>query len=279
MPGFSNDEQRAAVAARARPPPLAQQGGQAHRRARRGLEHGVRAAARRALLPQPGRRGAARHAGEAARARSSGSRWIPAWLARNPLTATALHEEVREWDKIGFELKVPGLEELEAGTELRSRRDAETAHTQVAGARSRGAHGHVAVAAREPPDRAFLQAPALVLPGQRERRRLTQRRLVADDDDGAVAAPASRPLSAHPAGSRPCRASSTILSFFVSACAVWRRAAGRAREHRHSPSAAAPSASPRRASPASRPWASACARRRGMPSSASACRQRIRSMA
>ena len=40
------------------------------------------------------------------------------WLARNPLTATALHEEVREWDKIDFELKVPGLDEIEAGTEL-----------------------------------------------------------------------------------------------------------------------------------------------------------------
>ena len=40
------------------------------------------------------------------------------WLARNPLTATALHEEVRDWDKIDFELKVPGLEEFETGTEL-----------------------------------------------------------------------------------------------------------------------------------------------------------------
>ena len=39
------------------------------------------------------------------------------WLARNPLTATALHEEVREWEKIGFELKVPGLEEIEATAE------------------------------------------------------------------------------------------------------------------------------------------------------------------
>jgi len=40
------------------------------------------------------------------------------WLARNPLTATALHEEAREWDKIDFELKVPGLDEFETGTEL-----------------------------------------------------------------------------------------------------------------------------------------------------------------
>jgi exopolyphosphatase / guanosine-5'-triphosphate,3'-diphosphate pyrophosphatase len=38
-----------------------------------------------------------------------------AWLARNPLTVTALHDEIREWDKLGFELKVPGLEEPESG--------------------------------------------------------------------------------------------------------------------------------------------------------------------
>jgi exopolyphosphatase/guanosine-5'-triphosphate,3'-diphosphate pyrophosphatase len=37
----------------------------------------------------------------------------PAWLARNPLTVTALHDEIREWDEVGFELKVPGLEEIE----------------------------------------------------------------------------------------------------------------------------------------------------------------------
>jgi exopolyphosphatase/guanosine-5'-triphosphate,3'-diphosphate pyrophosphatase len=35
------------------------------------------------------------------------------WLARNPLTATALREECDEWEKIGFELKVPGLEDTE----------------------------------------------------------------------------------------------------------------------------------------------------------------------
>jgi exopolyphosphatase/guanosine-5'-triphosphate,3'-diphosphate pyrophosphatase len=38
-----------------------------------------------------------------------------AWLARNPLTVTALHDEIREWDEVGFELKVPGLEEPETG--------------------------------------------------------------------------------------------------------------------------------------------------------------------
>ena len=34
------------------------------------------------------------------------------WLSRNPLTATALRVEIREWGKIGFELKIPGLAEL-----------------------------------------------------------------------------------------------------------------------------------------------------------------------
>ena len=42
----------------------------------------------------------------------------PEWLARNPLTATALREEVREWDKIGFELKIPGLEDIDAQPEI-----------------------------------------------------------------------------------------------------------------------------------------------------------------
>jgi exopolyphosphatase / guanosine-5'-triphosphate,3'-diphosphate pyrophosphatase len=36
------------------------------------------------------------------------------WLARNPLTATALQEEIREWEKIGFELKIPAVDELDA---------------------------------------------------------------------------------------------------------------------------------------------------------------------
>ena len=40
------------------------------------------------------------------------------WLARNPLTVTALLDEVREWDKIDFDLKIPGLEELETSSEL-----------------------------------------------------------------------------------------------------------------------------------------------------------------
>jgi exopolyphosphatase/guanosine-5'-triphosphate,3'-diphosphate pyrophosphatase len=40
------------------------------------------------------------------------------WLRRNPLTATALLEEMREWDRVGFELKIPELEEFEAAGEL-----------------------------------------------------------------------------------------------------------------------------------------------------------------
>jgi hypothetical protein len=41
-----------------------------------------------------------------------------AWLARNTLTATALADETREWDRIGFELKIPELDELESNNEL-----------------------------------------------------------------------------------------------------------------------------------------------------------------
>jgi exopolyphosphatase / guanosine-5'-triphosphate,3'-diphosphate pyrophosphatase len=39
------------------------------------------------------------------------------WLARNPLSATALLEETKEWEKIGFELRIPGLAEIEAASE------------------------------------------------------------------------------------------------------------------------------------------------------------------
>ena len=39
------------------------------------------------------------------------------WLSRNPLTATALREEIREWQRIGFELKVPELDEAIATPE------------------------------------------------------------------------------------------------------------------------------------------------------------------
>jgi exopolyphosphatase / guanosine-5'-triphosphate,3'-diphosphate pyrophosphatase len=40
------------------------------------------------------------------------------WLTRNPLTATALQEEIEEWGKIGLELKIPGLDDLESGPAL-----------------------------------------------------------------------------------------------------------------------------------------------------------------
>ncbi|MEN3353836.1 MAG: exopolyphosphatase / guanosine-5-triphosphate,3-diphosphate pyrophosphatase [Betaproteobacteria bacterium] len=40
------------------------------------------------------------------------------WLTRNPLTATALLEETKEWEKIGFELRIPGLAEAEAASEV-----------------------------------------------------------------------------------------------------------------------------------------------------------------
>ncbi|HEV7801194.1 MAG TPA: exopolyphosphatase, partial [Burkholderiales bacterium] len=39
------------------------------------------------------------------------------WLARNPLTATALREESKEWEKIGFELRIPGLEDAEGSAD------------------------------------------------------------------------------------------------------------------------------------------------------------------
>ena len=42
----------------------------------------------------------------------------PAWLSRNPLTVTALHDEIREWGGVDFEFKIPGLEEPEAGGDL-----------------------------------------------------------------------------------------------------------------------------------------------------------------
>jgi exopolyphosphatase/guanosine-5'-triphosphate,3'-diphosphate pyrophosphatase len=35
-----------------------------------------------------------------------------AWLEANPLTATALREEIAEWTRVGLELKVPGLDDI-----------------------------------------------------------------------------------------------------------------------------------------------------------------------
>ncbi|MDP2706069.1 MAG: hypothetical protein Q8O70_00990 [Burkholderiales bacterium] len=39
------------------------------------------------------------------------------WLARNPLTVTALQEEIEEWGAAGFELDIKSLRELETGVE------------------------------------------------------------------------------------------------------------------------------------------------------------------
>jgi len=41
-----------------------------------------------------------------------------AWLARNTLTATALADEIGEWDEVGFELKIPELEDFESRADL-----------------------------------------------------------------------------------------------------------------------------------------------------------------
>ena len=40
------------------------------------------------------------------------------WLRRNPLSATALLEEMDEWDRIGYQHRVPELDEFEAAAEL-----------------------------------------------------------------------------------------------------------------------------------------------------------------
>lgn len=40
------------------------------------------------------------------------------WLRRNPLTATALLEEIEDWDRIGYELKIPELEDIEAAPDF-----------------------------------------------------------------------------------------------------------------------------------------------------------------
>ncbi len=42
------------------------------------------------------------------------------WLARNPLTATALQEEIDEWDRAGFKLDIKSLRELDAGAEAQA---------------------------------------------------------------------------------------------------------------------------------------------------------------
>jgi exopolyphosphatase/guanosine-5'-triphosphate,3'-diphosphate pyrophosphatase len=40
------------------------------------------------------------------------------WLMLNPLTATALRDEIGVWDELGFEFKIPGLDNLETSPEF-----------------------------------------------------------------------------------------------------------------------------------------------------------------
>ena len=42
------------------------------------------------------------------------------WLANNPLTVTALHDEIEEWNAAGFKLDIKSLRELEAGVEAQA---------------------------------------------------------------------------------------------------------------------------------------------------------------
>jgi exopolyphosphatase/guanosine-5'-triphosphate,3'-diphosphate pyrophosphatase len=42
----------------------------------------------------------------------------PAWVLRNPLTNTVLKDEIREWEKIGFDVKISGLYETDEGTDM-----------------------------------------------------------------------------------------------------------------------------------------------------------------
>ncbi len=42
------------------------------------------------------------------------------WLARNPLTVTALHEEIKEWDAAGFKLDIKSLRELDSDVEAQA---------------------------------------------------------------------------------------------------------------------------------------------------------------
>ena len=44
----------------------------------------------------------------------------PGWLAANPLTITALQEEIEEWAAAGYRLDIKALRELEAGLEAQA---------------------------------------------------------------------------------------------------------------------------------------------------------------
>ena len=117
MPGFSRDEQ-AKLALLV----------QAHRRAlrkvakdieERDVDWGMVLALRLAALFHRSRADVAL---PALQARRQGKKFRlslgAAWLARNTLTATALADEIQEWEEIGFELRIPELDELERDNEL-----------------------------------------------------------------------------------------------------------------------------------------------------------------
>jgi exopolyphosphatase / guanosine-5'-triphosphate,3'-diphosphate pyrophosphatase len=53
-----------------------------------------------------------------ARGRSFRVKLDRAWLENNPLTVSALREEVAEWEAIGFELEIKALDEIELGSDL-----------------------------------------------------------------------------------------------------------------------------------------------------------------
>ena len=111
MPGFSKDEQ-----ARLATIVLS------HRRSLRktlpavidGCDHSIILALRIAVLLQRARRNQ-RLPIPKIRSQSSAAslQFDPAWLHRNPLTATALRDEIKEWQEVGFTLKIPALEQVE----------------------------------------------------------------------------------------------------------------------------------------------------------------------
>jgi len=117
MPGFSRDEQSKLALLL-----------QAHRRSLKKVEKEIEAhdvdwsmvlALRLAALFHRSRSDVAP---PALQARRQGKKFRlsvgAAWLARNTLTATALADEIKEWEEIGFELKIPELDELERDNEL-----------------------------------------------------------------------------------------------------------------------------------------------------------------
>jgi exopolyphosphatase/guanosine-5'-triphosphate,3'-diphosphate pyrophosphatase len=115
MPGFSRDEQIQLALL-----------GLAHRRSLKKIQPQLEdsvdwravMALRLAVLVYRGRTDLAL---PALQAKAQGTRFRltldPEWLDSNPLTAAALREEALEWERIGRELRVPGLEELERAGE------------------------------------------------------------------------------------------------------------------------------------------------------------------